>query len=407
MGKNKEEFKNFMNVKKLLLIILFTLCILIFLKDYNNIHTIIGKNIQDYEEKLSLKTIKCSNSSPKWMKKSLKLIISDQKILTNQIAYIDSNQKLHTCLSGWKNGFIFREDLSNNTRFRYASLTKVITHHAILKLIEMGQINKDDFLIKYFKELNNENFLDERVTTITIENLLEHRSGFDHTKSLDPIVQFSHRSWCPYNIKKLSNINLDFDPNQYYRYDNRNTCLLSLVLERVTDESFQDYISENYSLSAKNINFISGPFEKDEVSYDYRTNTAWSNSYYKNLDFNTLAAVGGLSGNASQFATLILELINSKAHDFFNSSYNAQKSCEFNSFKTCNGYLFRSYQRNRVSPKMYYRNGSLAAATSLLAVTENNEIVVWLGNASIPQSEVDKNSLDLFLHNELIPTAKH
>lgn len=56
---------------------------------------------------------------------------------------------------------------------------------------------------------------------------------------------------------------------------------------------------------------------------------------------------------------------------------------------------------------MYYRNGSLAAATSLLAVTENNEIVVWLGNASIPQPEADKNSLDLLLYNELIPTTNH
>lgn len=396
-----------MNVKILLLITLSTLCIVVFFKDYNNIHSRIGKIIQESEAKLSLKTIKCSDNSPRWMKNSLEFIINDQKILTNQIAYIDSNQKLHTCLSGWKKGFIFRKNLSNDTRFRYASLTKVITHHAILKLIETGQINKDEFLVKYFKELNNENFLDKRVATITIENLLEHRSGFDHTKSIDPIVKFNHRSWCPYKIKELTNIPLDFDPNQYYRYDNRNTCLLSLVLERVTGESFQEYIRKNYSLSAKNIKFISGSFENDEVSYDYRNNAAWSNTYYKNLDFNTLAAVGGLSGNASQFAALIQELINSKTHDFFNSSHNAQRSCEFNSFKTCNGYLFRSYQRNNFSPKMYYRNGSLAAATSLLAVTENNEIVVWLGNASIPQPEADKNSLDLLLYNELIPTTNH
>ncbi|WP_180172750.1 serine hydrolase [Acinetobacter sp. YH01025] len=401
MGKNKEEIKKIMNVKILLLITLSILSIVVFFKDYNNIHSRIGKTMQESEAKLSIKTIKCSDNSPKWMKNSLEFIINDKKILTNQIAYIDSNQNLHTCLSGWKNGFIFIEGLSNDTRFRYASLTKVITHHAILKLIEAGQINKDDFLTRFFKELNNENFVDERVTTITIENLLEHRSGFDHTKSLDPIVQFNHRSWCPYNIKKLTNIHLDFDPNQYYRYDNRNTCLLSLVLEKVTGESFQDYIRKNYSLSTKNIKFIAGPFEKDEVSYDYRNNTAWSNSYYKNLDFNTLAAVGGLSGNASQFATLIHELVNSKTDNFLNSSNNAQDNCEFDSFKTCNGYLFRSYQKNNLSPKMYYRNGSLAAATSLLAVTENNEIVVWLGNSSLPQSDRQENRLELLLYKEL------
>lgn len=140
-----------MNIKNLLLITLSTLCIVIFLRDYNNPHSTIGKTLQESEAKLSLTTIKCSNNSPKWMKKSLEFIIDNQKILTNQIAYIDSKQKLHSCLSGWKKGFIFREELSHDIRFRYASLTKVITHHAILKLIETGQINKDDFLIKYFK----------------------------------------------------------------------------------------------------------------------------------------------------------------------------------------------------------------------------------------------------------------
>lgn len=104
-----------MNVKILLLITLSTLYIVVFFKDYNNIHSRIGKIIQESEAKLSLKTIKCSDNSPRWMKNSLEFIINDQKILTNQIAYIDSNQKLHTCLSGWKKGFIFRKNLSNDT----------------------------------------------------------------------------------------------------------------------------------------------------------------------------------------------------------------------------------------------------------------------------------------------------
>lgn len=389
-----------MNIKNLLLITLSTLCIVIFLRDYNNPHSTIGKTLQESEAKLSLTTIKCSNNSPKWMKKSLEFIIDNQKILTNQIAYIDSKQKLHSCLSGWKKGFIFREELSHDIRFRYASLTKVITHHAILKLIETGQINKDDFLIKYFKELNNENFLDERVTTITIENLLEHRAGFDNTKSLDPLIQFNQHSWCPYNIKKLREIHLDFNPNKYYSYDNRNTCLLSLVLEKVTKEPFKEYISKNYFLDSNNIKFINGPFGQDEVDYDYRNNIFWSNTYYKKLDFRTLAPVGGLSGNASGFARLVLELLNSNTKDIFSSSSKAQSDCDL---RNCTGYLFRSYQRNSTSPKMYYRNGSLAAATSLLAITENKEIVVWLGNASLPQSEVQKNNLELFLYNELYP----
>lgn len=71
-----------MNVKVLLLITLSTLCLVVFSKNYNNIHSRIGKIIQESEVKLSLKTINCSNDSPKWMKKSLEFIISDRLCCT-------------------------------------------------------------------------------------------------------------------------------------------------------------------------------------------------------------------------------------------------------------------------------------------------------------------------------------
>lgn len=53
------------------------------------------------------------------------------------------------------------------------------------------------------------------------------------------------------------------------------------------------------------------------------------------------------------------------------------KNCEINQFKSCNGYAMWQYQQDQNSPKMYFRNGGLPAATSLAMVTENQEVIVW------------------------------
>ncbi|MEG0619348.1 MAG: serine hydrolase domain-containing protein, partial [Bacilli bacterium] len=134
--------------------------------------------IYPLQSKFSIWSIECNKNSPTWMKESLKYIIKNQKNLSNQIAYIDTKNNLYTCQSGWKRTSFFSDKLNEDTRFRYASLTKLFTSDAILQEINQEKIKLSTGLIDLIPEIKHEELKDPRIKEITISNLLEHRSGF-------------------------------------------------------------------------------------------------------------------------------------------------------------------------------------------------------------------------------------
>lgn len=190
----------------------------------------------------------CSQDAPIWMKESIKYIIKHQKTLSNQLAYINQDNQSFTCQSGWVGHTLVSASLAENTRFRYASMTKLITNDAMLQLVNQGKVKLDDKIIDYFEELKGQEFKDERIKKITIADLLQHRSGFDRMKSEDVMFATNQKPWCPTQLNKLLKIKLDFAPNTRYAYDNRNACLLGVVIERVTKQKYRNYIAQQYLL---------------------------------------------------------------------------------------------------------------------------------------------------------------
>ena len=73
-------------------------------------------------------------------------------------------------------------DVSNNTLYRLASLTKPITAVAVLICQDKGLLNVDDYIDKYIPSLTNFRVEGEKGTyRITIRQLLCHASGFPTT----------------------------------------------------------------------------------------------------------------------------------------------------------------------------------------------------------------------------------
>ena len=351
---------------------------------------------------LAIWNIHCSNNAPVWMKDSLKYIIKNQKNLSNQIAYVDTKNQVYTCQSGWQGTTFFSSALNENTRFRYASLTKLVTSDAVLQQVNQGKINLDTPFISLFPELKKETFKDARIQQISIENLLEHRSGFDRMRSEDVVFAINKKSWCPYNLTELSKLKLDFEPDQRYAYDNRNYCLLGAVLERVGRQDYRSYIQQHYLISEKNIKFIDGYYYPDEVKYDFRNNDFWMESDDNRFDFSALSSSAGLSGSAKQLAVLMNKMLSSKPYNILSIQPSTLKHCNIEEFKSCNGYAMWQYRASSDQPVMYFRNGGLPAVTSLAMVTEKNEVVVWLGNgASLYHKNYDENFLEKYFYTVL------
>lgn len=124
------------------------------------------------------------------------------------------------------------------TKFQIASNTKQFTAACILQLAEQGKLSLNDTLGKYIPGF-------EYGDTVTIHMLLTHSSGIQDYFRLDDFV------YKPTVITKDSMVALvktklfDFLPGSDLYYSNTNYFLLGLIIEKVSGESFENYVRKH------------------------------------------------------------------------------------------------------------------------------------------------------------------
>ena len=128
----------------------------------------------------------------------------------------------------------------SNTIFQIGSITKQFTATVILKLQEEGKLSVNDKLDKYFPQFK---YADE----ITIKNLLTHTSGiYNYTIDIDD--EDSSITCKPISKQLLLDLvfkhHLDFKPGSQFRYDNSGYYLLGLIIENVTDKSYEQNVRD-------------------------------------------------------------------------------------------------------------------------------------------------------------------
>ena len=146
-----------------------------------------------------------------------------------------------------------------NSLFRLASVTKPHTAAAILKLIEQGKLSLSD---KAFSILSNlqplpGTVVDPRIATITIQNLLEHTSGwygeadgtgYDPMFDVDNIARFMGTpapADCPTIIRYELGRTLDKSPGTYFSYLNFGYCILGEVIHQVSGVPYEVFLKAN------------------------------------------------------------------------------------------------------------------------------------------------------------------
>jgi uncharacterized protein (TIGR03437 family) len=155
--------------------------------------------------------------------------------------------------------------------FRIASITKPHTAAAILKLIERGELSLGD---RAFQILSNIQPLprateDPRIAEITILELLNHTSGWygeaDGT-GYDPmfdVVNIANQAGvtppadCRTIVSYMLGRPLDTDPGTYYSYLNFGYCVLGQVIEQVTGETVESFVTAN----------VTGPLGNDRTQF--------------------------------------------------------------------------------------------------------------------------------------------
>jgi CubicO group peptidase (beta-lactamase class C family) len=127
------------------------------------------------------------------------------------------------------------------TTFRIGSITKQFTASAILKLQEEGKLSVNDKLSKYIPDF-------PRGDEVTLRQLLTHTSGirdyFYEQRDLDS--QLTNAITTETIINEMKKYPYDFDPGTKWHYSNSGYLLLGYIVEKVSGQSYGDFLRENF-----------------------------------------------------------------------------------------------------------------------------------------------------------------
>jgi len=128
-----------------------------------------------------------------------------------------------------------------DTRFRIGSMNKMFTAVSVLQLVEAGKIKLTDPLGKYLADYPNK----ELASKVTIHHLLTHTGGtgdffgpeFDkHRLELRTLEDY---------VKLYGQRGIEFEPGSRWAYSNYGFLLLGVLVEKVSGQSYYDYVAEH------------------------------------------------------------------------------------------------------------------------------------------------------------------
>jgi CubicO group peptidase (beta-lactamase class C family) len=154
------------------------------------------------------------------------------RYFNGQFLVAKNGQVIYFKAQGYAN-FRKRWKISPKTPLHVASVSKVATALAILRLVDQKKILLDGDVRRYLPDLPYEG--------ITVRMLLNHRSGIQY------YGYFTYYTWhlgkTLYNkdildLLKEHKFRLNFPPGKKFSYCNTNYALLALIVEKVTRKPF-------------------------------------------------------------------------------------------------------------------------------------------------------------------------
>lgn len=219
-------------------------------------------------------------------------------------------------------------------KFRIASISKLVTAVAIMKLNEEGKLSLDDKVFGPEGILNDPFFSnpkDKRVYNITVAHLLSHESGWSQRYGdqmfMPTLIAQKMGVKPPVDLKTIVRFaldkNLHYTPGAGRAYSNLGYGILGLVVEKVTGMSYEEYCQKAifepigiYDMTiAGNLESEKAPlevtyYEPSDIGLKpsiYGTGLLVPPSYGGN-DIKTLGSAGGWLATAPDLMRLLLAI---------------------------------------------------------------------------------------------------
>ena len=180
------------------------------------------------------------------------------------------------------------------TRFRIGSMNKMFTAVATLELAKAGKLDVKDPVGKYLTDYPNQDI----AAKVTIGQLLTHTGGTGDIFGPEFEAHRLELKTMQDYIKLYGNRGPKFEPGTRWEYSNYGFVLLGVIIEKVSGESYYDYVREHIFEPAGMTSTGSEPEDKTvpdrSVGYTKMDSTVWTPNT-DTLPYRATSAGGGYS----------------------------------------------------------------------------------------------------------------
>ena len=137
--------------------------------------------------------------------------------------------------------------VTNDSRFRMASVSKLLTSAAMMKLVQNGSVTLDQKVFGAGAILGTTygtQPYSANVQAVTVNHLLHHTSGGWGNASNDPA--FLDINWSSTQVfnHTLNNIPLTAAPGSVFNYSNFNYMVLARIIEKISGKTYEQFVKD-------------------------------------------------------------------------------------------------------------------------------------------------------------------
>lgn len=163
-----------------------------------------------------------------------------------QLAVMKNDMLIYAKGYGWAD-IEAEEKMSAGNIMRVASVSKLVTAIGIMRMQEMGLLKLSDKVFAPNGPLGREEFTgeicDHRMLDITIEHLLRHQAGFSSRRG--DLMFMPGNTEGTVAVRKSLKRRLAFTPGTSQEYSNMGFYLLSMIIEKLGHDSYENWMKRN------------------------------------------------------------------------------------------------------------------------------------------------------------------
>lgn len=343
---------------------------------------------------LAALSTRCDATAPTWLLALARQIPMRLDSPANQIAFVDQSGTQSSCVNGWEGHPLISKRVTADTRFRFASLSKLVTFFGVAH--EQAQ-SLADWLDQPLTQVLGVRppFRDPRIAQIKVRHLLNHSAGFDRMRAKDPMVIDDQKPWCPGQLEKLADTSLQFTPGARHAYANLGFCLAAAAYEKHMGRSLWSALEQDMHLSRYGVGYLD---EADSpIAYNFMHNEMRGPEFVEHFDWQALRAPMGMTGSAQGLAHFVAD--NRALLDFARGMHDPGIPCNESVLESCmDGFLER---RSMEDTTVWLQRGYLYGMASLFVMDKAGNFLVWLGSGEVNPSTRASDFLVRTLINEV------